>query len=173
MIRELQVIAGTLNFLCRAIVLGHTFIRRMYNAMMVTNVKTGEPLKPYHHIKVNEQLKEDCKVWKEFISVQPGRMGICRPFVDLNQFETSETLNFYTDSSANGDLGFGGIFNDRWLFGCWEPGFVATQYPSIKFLELAALCIVVITWGRFLTNTRIIIFCDNQAVMHMVNNQTS
>ena len=41
--------------------------------------------------------------------------------------------------------------------------------PSIEYLELAALCIGIISWGQYLTNCRIVIFCDNQAVVHMVN----
>ena len=47
--------------------------------------------------------------------------------------------------------------------------------PSIEYLELVALCIGVITWGDSpkLRNCRVIIFCDNQAVMHMVNKCTS
>ena len=44
---------------------------------------------------------------------------------------------------------------------------------SIEYLELYALCVGILTWGHRLTNTRIIIFCDNQAVMHMINNMTS
>ena len=77
------------------------------------------------------------------------------------------------DSSANADLGFGCIFGKRWFFGRWEPGFIVNKEPSIEYLELAALCMAVLTWSDLLCNTRIVIFCDNQAVMHMVNNSTS
>ena len=55
----------------------------------------------------------------------------------------------------------------------WEPGYIRKCNPSIEYLELAALCIGIITWGQLLKNCRIIIFCDNQAVCSMVNNATS
>ena len=47
--------------------------------------------------------------------------------------------------------------------------------PSIEYLELFALCAGVLAWCDTprLNNTRIIIFCDNQAVVSMVNNTTS
>ena len=127
-------------------------------------------LKQYHHIRVNAELKADCRMWLTFLNEETN--VFCRPFVDLNRFETSQTLNFYTDSSANEKLGFGCVYNDHWMFGQWETNFVKENDPSIEYLELAALCIGVITWGNMkqMQNTRIIIFCDNQAVMHMVNN---
>ena len=86
---------------------------------------------------------------------------------------TADQLNFYSDASANGDLGFGAIFKNRWIFGQWEPNFVADVQPSIEFLELYALCAGIITWQEELIQTRIIVFCDNISVVHMVNNLTS
>ena len=47
------------------------------------------------------------------------------------------------------------------------------QDPSIEFLELYALVAAVLTWSNKLVNVRVIIFCNNQAVISMVNNLTS
>ena len=171
-IRHLKQLTGTLNFLCRAIYVGRAFLRRMYDIMKVTDAKTGWLLKHYHHLRVNSELKKDCAMWLEFLA-NPAEVVLCRPFLDLHAFETSQTLKFYTDSSANGELGFGCVFNDRWIFGRWENNFVKDNDPSIEYLELAALCIAVLSWRHLLTNIRMVIFCDNQAVMHMVNKSTS
>ena len=173
MIKDLQKLMGTLNFLCRAIFAGQAFLRRMYNAQMVTDPKTGKNLKSYHHIRVTADLRADCSMWISFLQMHPVSTVLCRPFVDLNMLKTSRTLNFYTDSSANRELGFGCIFNDHWMFAKWENGFVNKFKPSIEYLELVALCIAVTTWGHSLKDCRIAIFCDKQAVMHMVNNSTS
>ena len=170
LVKDMQKLAGTLNFLCRAIFAGHAFIRRFHNSMMV---KDGLILKQHHHIRVNGEIKADCQMWIDFLDNYSQRITLCWLFIDLKKFESSETLFFYTDSSANKRLGFGGVFGYRWLFERWEPGYIAANKPSIEYLELAALCIVVITWGQYLTNTRIVIFCNNQAVVHMVNNSTS
>ena len=168
-IKDLQKLAGSLNFLCRAVFVGRTFIRRIYNLMMGNNGL----LKQHHHVRVNSELKEDCRMWLTFLNEETN--VFCCPFVDLNHFETSHTLNFYTNSSANESLGYSCVFNDRWIFGQWEPNFVRINKPSIEYLELAALCIGILTLGgsKELHNTRVIIFCDNQVVMHMVNNCSS
>ena len=96
-----------------------------------------------------------------------------RPFIDLNETLQADTLNFYTDASANSSLGFGGIFDKEWFFGKWESGFIDQCKPSIEFLELTAVCIGVFIWEQRIKGARIIIFCDNESVVHMINNQSS
>ena len=120
-VKDLQKLTGTLNSLCRAIFPGRAFLRQMYDRMIT---ESGIELKGYHHIRVNADLKEDCRMWLKFLTTKPAETVLCRPFVDLEMIETSETLNFYTDSLANEDLGFGCVFNECWFFGRWEPGFI-------------------------------------------------
>ena len=54
--------------------------------------------------------------------------------------------------------------------GRWDPHFIAEQEPSIEFLELYALTVAVTAWFVMLGGGNFCIYCDNQAVMHMVNN---
>ena len=65
------------------------------------------------------------------------------------------------------------MFGDRWIFGLWGEQYIDEESPSIEFLELFALCAGILTWAHLLTNCRIIVYCDNEAVVHMVNNMTS
>ena len=44
---------------------------------------------------------------------------------------------------------------------------------SINYLELYALTVGIFCWLRNYKNCKIVIYCDNQSVMHMVNNTTS
>ena len=55
-VQELQSLAGLLNFLNRAIYLGHAFTRRMYSKF------TGsmDTLKKYHHLHLDREFKDDC-----------------------------------------------------------------------------------------------------------------
>ena len=96
-----------------------------------------------------------------------------RPFVDWNLEETSEELNFYSDASASEILGFGAVFNESWIFGQWEPGFIRKYKPSIEYLELFALGAVILTWDFKIKNKRVTVFTDNMAVVHMINNSSS
>ena len=95
--------------------------------------------------------------------------------VDVDRFITSEQLFFYSDASANPELGFRAVFNQKWLFGQWELGFIRECSPSIEYLELFALTAAILTWAEDveLCNNRIVIFCNNMTVVQMVNQVTS
>ena len=93
--------------------------------------------------------------------------------VDLQQITSAKKLNFYSDASANNNLGFGAVFDNCWLYARWEDGYIEKNKPSIEYLELFALSVAIITWGDKIKNQRIAVFCDNIAVVHMINNGTS
>ena len=59
---EFQKLCGILNFLCRCIVPGRAFIRRLY----INTVVNGKMLKQHHHIKITDEHRLDLLVWKEF-----------------------------------------------------------------------------------------------------------
>ena len=173
-VQKLQQLTGTLNFLTCAIVPGRVFTRRIYSKFTSKTVgKKGQQLKPYHHIRIDKELKNDCRVWELFLTNQ---VEVNRPFIDFNKrsFEVKQ-LSFFTDASKAESLGFGCYYDKEWTFGCWEPGYIQSCDPSIAYLELFALCIGVFTWGhkQKLNNSRVIIRCDNQSVVQMVNNMTS
>ena len=80
-------------------------------------------------------------------------------------------LIFFTDAAKSDKLGFGGVFGRYWMKGSWW-NFVKDFDPSIEYLELYALVVTVDLWAKHFANKRVLIFCDNEAVVHMVN-QTS
>ena len=171
-IKELQKLTGHLNFLCHAIVLGRTFTRRMYSKFLgkqITNAK-GIPLKPFHHVSLDGEFRRDCRMWINFLEDQVSNN---RPFLDLAKSLCARKLNFFSDASANSRLGFGAIFGNHWLFGQWEENFIDLEEPMIGFLELYVLCVAVFMWSSLLQNTRIVVFCDNESVVYMMNNMTS
>ena len=98
---------------------------------------------------------------------------ICRPFVDLTAFQTATQFDFYSDARKGINKGFGCVFGSDYLWGQWDLHFIKNCDPSIEYLELFALTAGILTWGYRLTRCRVIIFCDNQAVIHMVNNISS
>ena len=157
-IKQIQVLTGSLNFLTRAIVPGRVFTRGMYTKLCHTDSR-GRVLKDHHHVRIDKEFKEDCKVWTKFLEQDTRGSNLCQPFLDINKFEMSDTLNFYSD--ASGKIGFGAIFNDHWMFGHWNEQFLKDK-PSIGYQELFGLCAVLLTWGNEIRNTQIVVFCDNQ-----------
>ena len=131
--------------------------------------------KPYHHVKLDSKFKKDCQVWLQFLSSTNLAEIVNRPMVDLSEVVMAKDISFTSDASAAEHLGFGCLLQDKWIFAKWEPGYIKLFNPSIEYLELYALCAGLLTWEDHpaLNNCRIVVFCDNQAVVHMVNNTTS
>ena len=165
-LKELQRLAGYLNFLTRAIFPGRMFTRRMYSKF----ADKQRFLKPYHHIRLDQEFKQDCGMWLEFLEQQEVRSNIYRSMVDLGNPMTNEQIDFYSDASGSKTKGgFGCVYNNMWSFGQWNEKFMKEKQPSIEYLELAALTIAIFTWTKNLQNKRFVVFCDNQAVVEMVN----
>ena len=79
-------------------------------------------------------------------------------------------IDFYTD--ASGKIGMGGVCGSSWMHAIWSEEFLVTN-PSIELQELYALVAGVLAWIDRFANSRVILFCDNQAVVAMVNNTSS
>ena len=87
--------------------------------------------------------------------------------------QSSEEICFYSDASGSKILGYGCIYKDQWIYGQWEAEFMELNKPSIEYLEMFALVAGVFTWEKQLGNRRIVVFCDNEAVVQMINTMTS
>ena len=185
-VKELQVLCGFLNFICKAVFPRRTFTRRVYSKFR-RFIKFGaghkfdsfqmqiSKLKQHHHVHLDKEFKTDCKVWLTFLSGNLASV-VNRPMIDiLGQVDTSKDICFFSDASAAKTLGFGAILNREWIYGMWPEGFIENQKLSIKFLELFTLCAGVLTWCEEpdLTNCRVTLFCDNVAMVHMINNLSS
>ena len=142
----------------------------MYAKLKLTDSK-GNLLKAHHHVRLNYSFLQDCQVWVKFLK-NAGKIELCHPFRDFDPNIEYVSLNFASDASLNQDLGFGACYNDHWLVGQWDRNFIQKEKPSIEFLELFVLSVALKAWedDKDLKNGRFSIYCDNQAVMFMINN---
>ena len=163
-ILQLKKVCGFLNFLGRAIVPGRSLTRHLYS-----HLAGSAHLKPHHHITISNDIFEDLLVWRRFLQHQSV---YCRLFLDFTTTLMAEQLQFYTDASKNFLLGFGGYFHSEWMQECWDEQLEPLD-PSIQWMELYTLAAGVLAWGSKLTNKRVIIFCDNRAVVGMINKTSS
>ena len=174
--------ADLLNFINRAVYPGRAFTRCMYAKFAGLSIKVSNlqkhdsskalSLKQHHHVRIDGEFRRDCEVWISFLEC--GSTAVCRPFINLNNSLHANTLDFYTDASKGIRCGgFGGIFGRYWINGKWNPSFIKEQDPSIEYLELFGVCIAYFAWAHLLKNQRIILFCDNQSVVNMINNSSS
>ena len=161
-ILKLQQICGFLNFLCRCVVPGCAFTRRLYN-FIPTNLKS------HHHVKVNTEIKLNLYMWQQFLA---NPTVFSRPFTDFGVVFDAIDLDLFTNSSHNFSLGCGGIFGNKWFFIGWDS-FTALVNPSIKYLELFAVTVAVALWAKEWKIKKIFLFCDNESAVHMINSASS
>ena len=166
-LHQLQQVTGFLNFLAKAVVPGRAFTRRLYN---VEERALNKCLKQHHHINITSEMRADLKMWLIFLE-HPSIYA--RKFIDINTNITSKEVNFYTDASANPELGCGGISGSDWYILQWEENFINKNKPSINYLELYAVTIAIILWLEKYKNQQITIFCDNMSVVQMLNKSSS
>ena len=159
-VKNLQHLCGFLNFLCKCIVPGRAFTRRLYTFYSTT-------MKPFHHIRVSTEMKEDLRVWLKFLE---SPEVYCRLFLDYSLVMVADRLNWFTD--ASGKIGVGGICGRQWFQVHWPVKFLDCK-PSIEFLELYGIAISVLLWTRNFRNRCICLFCDNQSVVQMINTSSS
>ena len=117
---------------------------------------------------MDKELRLDCLVREQYLK-QPTT--ICHPCIDFTKLSYADELNFYTDTAKSDKLGFGGVFGTHWMKGNWI-GFVGQCNPSIEYLELYALIGGEDLWASYFSHRRVI-FCDNESVVHMVNQTTA
>lgn len=174
---EMQKLTGLLNFLSRAVVPGRAFTRRMYNKY--------KAMPQFHHVKVDKELRSDCEMWDKFLQ---NPQSVCRPFADFERERVAQVIKLETDASLNKKLGFGGIFSRQilslpdqnkskehlsWFSQKWPAGFINRSGCSIEVAELYGSCMALTMWAEELRGKRVVIWCDNQAVVHMINKTTS
>ena len=161
-LRELQELCGYLNFLCKAIIPGRTFTRRLY--MLGAGLRL-----PHHHLKLKADARADLKLWLEFLQ-NDGAYN--RPFFHFDKVYYVPT-DFATDASKSATGGCRGVCGTDWYIMEWDQVFLNRYNPSINYLELFALTVGILSWADRFENQNVTFFCDNQSVMYMVNNGTS
>ena len=170
-VRDMQHLTGFLNFINKAVVPGRAFTRCMYSKFN-SAVKENN-LNQYHHIRLDDEFKQDCAMWLYFLDKNQQR-AVARPFLDLaNHEETCVKLEFTSDASLSEKLGFGARFNRKWCYGKWPKGFIKNKRPSFEYAELYGLCVAIHIWAPMLRNKRLIVYRDNTSVLSMVNHTTS
>ncbi|XP_069120279.1 uncharacterized protein [Argopecten irradians] len=155
-LKELQSLIGTLQFATSVVIPGRPFLRRMID--LTKGIK-----KSGHKIRLNAGGRADMALWAEFLDKFNGKN-----FFLSDIWETSETIQLFTDASAS--IGFGAVFKDEWLYGVWAPNITK---PHINALELYPIVAAIYTWGHQVENTAIWLFTDNMSLVSVLNSQSS
>ena len=158
----MQRLIGLLNFATRVVIPGRPFLRRLFNA-------TRGITKPYHHLRVTSDMKHDLHMWLAFFSEYNGVSVFHDRF-----WVSSEDCQLYTDSAAGPGMGFGAVYDTRWVYGVWPEEWHAKGLTDdITLLELFPVLVSIVIWGSCLRNKKILFHSDNQSVVHILSTMTS
>ena len=94
---ELQSLVGVLNFCCKVIPSGRSFLRRLIDL-------TIKVIKPHPHITLNSESRKDITAWKVFIDHFNGKH-----LLREQRWTNNATLYLFTDASGN--IGVGGVLS--------------------------------------------------------------
>ncbi|VDI50875.1 Hypothetical predicted protein [Mytilus galloprovincialis] len=125
--------------------------------------------KPFYSIRINNDLREDAKIWLIFLE---HFNGDC--YLSENTWITNETLHLYTDSCGNSDLGCGAYFDGKWAQYKWPEAW--SNMPimrDITFLELVPIVLAMFIWASNFQNRKILFRIDNMALVSIINKRTA
>ena len=150
----LDSLIGKLCF-ATSVVPGRAFLRRLYN-------KASAVHSPYHFIKISKSMRADLQTWLIFLLHYNGVS-----FFRLPEFIKSTHINMFSDASK---LGFGATYGTQWIQGQWPKGW--TKF-HITVLEFFPVFVLVSMFAHLVKNANILYYCDNIAVVEIINKQTS
>ena len=156
---QIQKLAGFLNFLCRCIIPGRAFVRRLYSL-----VQSEGKLMQHHHIRITEEVRLDHQIWKRFLS-QP--QALCRPFLHA-LVRTARDIDMFSDASGSINKGAGAYCGPEWTVCKWDKNWMITEQPSIEFLELYGVTTAVLLWIKNFKNSTLKLHCDNDSACKMI-----
>ena len=155
-LERLQSIIGSMNFASKVVIPGRAFSRRLIDL-------TKGVTKSHHHIHLNKEARADLAAWQAFLDDFNGS------YLFINQrWLSSDKISLYTDSAAS--YGYAAVYGSNWVNGSWP-------HPWDKFhitiLELYPILLALELWGSQLANHSVLFLCDNEAVVHIINKQSS
>ena len=170
-IREIQQVAGKLNFICQALPVDKPFLHDLY---ALTRGTPSKPAKQGHHRWITTSVFSDMLMFKQFLQETAHLSVKTVPFLIKLDIDNDQ-LELYSDSAGAADKGFGCRFGVHWAQGFWRDTalFDNNYTPSIALLELYAIVIALEIWTSSLSGKTITLKSDNAAAVALINHKCS
>lgn len=159
--RELLSLLGHLTFAMRIIPQGRSFVSRLLDLS-----KTASAL--HDRVALDDGCRSDLRFWSSLCDSWNGISFFYNDFAD-----SSVALRMFTDAAPS--IGFGGIYNDEWFADVWPEELRALPpgSQSTALLELYPIVVACILWGNQWLRKQIVVFCDNEATVNIINKARS
>ena len=144
---DLQSLIGTLQFACKVVVPGRTFLQHII--ILSRGVQNR-----FHHICLKKEFFNDLSMWGTFLTGWNGRSFFLNSSATL-----SPDMELFTDTAST--IGFGGYFNGKWFQGRWPPHLALSKDKGIS-----------IEWQELFPHfagKHLQFWCDNESVVAVIN----
>lgn len=161
-LKDLQSLLGKLFFIATCVRPGRIFVSRLLNWLrqaFPSNI-TGNGHKIFRRIP--SEVHKDLLWWHKFLH---SYNGISIMF--LEEWSRPDEV-FSSDACLQG---FGAISSNQFFHGNFPPSVVSGAH--INGLELFAIVLAVKVWGYQFHGKKIMIFCDNEASVQVINSGSS
>lgn len=151
--RELQKLAGRLNWATQCIYGGAFHLRRIHDKIAVLK-------QPWHRSRVNADMRADIDWWLSYLETFNGSTKILDP---------RPLTPMFTDACP---IAAGAVFGSQAIHFPWS------NWPDalglhINFLETLAVELALTRWATCLRDRKVLIHCDNQCAVGILNRGSS
>lgn len=149
-LKQLQVLAGKLNWAAAVVRGGRIYLRRVLEMM--------KPLYASHHkALIPHTMKQDLLWWDMFLETFNGTHWL---------HPTTHWVNVYTDASRRGG---GMVWGSDWQFIDWEHDVPEARTAHINVKETLAIGLAVRRWAPFWRNASVVVHTDNITARCAIN----
>ena len=152
--RQLQSLAGKLNWACQVIFGGRTFLRRVLDTCNTLKQAT-------HKVKLTAEFHKDIQWWLQCMQLFNGKSACLsnHPIADVE-----------TDACSAG----GGIFfRGSWHYTHWATDWPAASQLHINYKETLCVILAARAWAPLWKDHMVTIFTDSTVCRALINKGTS
>jgi len=147
--RQLQRLAGLLNWACQAIRGGKFFLRRILDAI--------RPLQRQHHkVKLTLEFKRDIDWWLTFLV----------SFNGVVYYNSGQTHHVHVDACQKAG---GGFWRGDWYYSVFHTDLPAANNLHINYKEVCAVVQSVDRWAPQWCNSDVVVHTDSSVTKAIVN----
>ena len=149
--REVQQLVGKLHFVSKCVRPGRLFVSRMLEFLRSMGERQEKQL--------STEFKKDVNWWLKFLPLYDGVSMMV-----TEEWSTPDEV-FASDACL---IGSGGWCQGQYFHSCF-PQFIQAEKLHINCLELLTICVCVKLWGKQWRGKRILVQCDNQVSVEVLN----
>ena len=149
--RQLQSLAGKLNYAARVVRGGRTFLRRLLDAINSLRF-------PHHKCRIRGALLKDIEWWINYMSSFNGKSACIQSSVNCKSILTDACL-----------VAGGAFWNGDFVYIDWSADYPKLADAPINYKEAMTAALAVNRWAPNFGNSMVYLYTDNKCTVSIIN----